>query len=842
MPIPLELRPYQKEAVASLWRYFEEGNAGHPLISMAVGTGKSLVMAKLAQDIMQYPDTTIAVIAPSQILVEQNYNELKKLWPEAPAGIYCAGLGRKDTHYPIIFGTIQSMYRAASRLPAIEIGIVDESHGIPHSQEGMWHTYINAQKIRNPDLRIIGLSGSPYRMSTGRLDEGKDKLFDKVVFEYSLKDGIEDGYLSPLITKDTKRHFDLSGVRTRSGDYVQDDLQKAVNKDDINKAVVKESIELAGDRKGWLFFCTGIEHSEEIARILREEGIGAVSITSKNSDEFCKESIEKFRQGRLQALVSVSMLDTGLNVPMISFIADVCPTKSPGRLVQRYGRGARKAEGKENCIAEGELVLTDKGLIPIESVTIEMKVWDGVDFVTHGGSVFCGEQEVITYAGLTATKDHKVWTEKGWCAFGDCALERASISITGSGWKAIRETEGYFTGGKANRRQDKKVPYFNGMLKMWQSCLERVSVANEVRGRMSQVREATISTILAFTEMRWGKGPMRQPKKQTLQRLWRAWYRVPLSYAAGYGPVDTREFRATGRYANRQDKQRGTLRGRESPLVNKNAKYGAYTESATYSQDTCLPAEIPACKICRLNNATILLRRLYRRANTSAVVHTVTQAKRRVWDIYNAGPLHRFTVSGLLVHNCLVADYSSNLLYHGPIDQIDGRKNPNKGGEAPCKICGECMSIVAAGCRTCPDCGHKFLFVEKQKFTATAYSGAILSSDAQAGVPQEIPVTGVRYSIHQKEGKPDSLKVTYQSGVFDVSEWIHFSLPGDFKARAEKWWRARSGMQCPMSAKQAIVFKDRLAVPDKVIVKKNGKYYNVVGYRWKQPEVSLRYL
>ncbi len=522
----MQLRPYQEKAVASLWRYFEEGNTGHPLISMAVGTGKSLVMAKLAQDIMQYPNTTIAVIAPSQILVEQNYNELKRLWPKAPAGIYCAGLGRKDTHYPIIFGTIQSMYRAKSKLPTIEIGIVDESHGIPHSQEGMWRTYINEQKARNPDLRIIGLSGSPYRMSTGRLDEGKDKLFDKVVFEYSLKDGIDEGYLSPLITKDTKQHFDLSGVRTRSGDYAQDDLQKAVNKDDINRAVVKESINLAGNRKGWLFFCTGIEHSEEIARILREEGIKAVSITSKDSDEFCKKSIEEFRRGEIQALASVSMLDTGFNVPMISFIADVCPTKSPGRLVQRYGRGARKAEGKENC---------------------------------------------------------------------------------------------------------------------------------------------------------------------------------------------------------------------------------------------------------------------------------------------------------------LIADYSSNLLFHGVIDKIDGRRKPKGKGEAPIRICEECATINHAAARKCIDCGFEFPRNDIAKFSSKASTAPILSSDNVIHEPQTLQVDSVSYGLHVKEGRPDSMRVTYSCGLLRISEWIHFQIN---ISRGERWWKSRSSYPLPKTAKQALVFSKSLKTPSAIIVKQNGKYLNVENYLW----------
>ena len=65
------------------------------------------------------------------------------------------------------------------------------------------------------------------------------------------------------------------------------------------------------------------------------------------------------------------------------------------------------------CIAEGSLVLTDRGLVPIEKVGIADKVWDGVEFVRHDGVVYKGQKEVMFYDGLTATPDHKVWASFG---------------------------------------------------------------------------------------------------------------------------------------------------------------------------------------------------------------------------------------------------------------------------------------------------------------------------------------------------------------------------------------------------------------------------------------------
>lgn len=92
------------------------------------------------------------------------------------------------------------------------------------------------------------------------------------------------------------------------------------------------------------------------------------------------------------------------------------------------------------CIAEGQLVLTDRGLTPIERVSLNHKVWDGVDYVGHDGVIYRGQKEVITYDGLTATKDHLVWVEgeSGPIRFKDAATSGAHILRSGAGRKTIR--------------------------------------------------------------------------------------------------------------------------------------------------------------------------------------------------------------------------------------------------------------------------------------------------------------------------------------------------------------------------------------------------------------------
>ena len=87
------------------------------------------------------------------------------------------------------------------------------------------------------------------------------------------------------------------------------------------------------------------------------------------------------------------------------------------------------------CIAEGELVLTDRGLVPIQNVTLSHRVWDGREWVAHDGVVYRGEKEVVTYGGLTATPDHMVFIEGSDrpVQFGDAAARGARLLQSGAG-------------------------------------------------------------------------------------------------------------------------------------------------------------------------------------------------------------------------------------------------------------------------------------------------------------------------------------------------------------------------------------------------------------------------
>lgn len=360
-----ELRPYQREAVENTLLKWSAGiRAG--LIVLPTGTGKSLVIAELCKRARAANDRVL-VVTDSGELVDQNSAELAKLWPDAAFGINAAGLGRRDTKEPIIFANIASVYKDPGALGRRSTVLVDEAHMIPHKDTGMYHQLFAALRHAAPEMRIVGLTATAYRLSSGRLDEayGDQKpLFEEIFFEKPITYFFEEGFLSPLITRPGRQELKTTGVKVR-GDFVIRDLDREVNIDAITERCVAEMYSMGSDRKRWLSFGVSVSHASRIAHYVAAGGraCGVVSADEKRCGVFeIKDGlvdfsqtprdalIEMFRAGRIPAISNYGVLTKGFNVREIDLIGLFRPTLSPGLFIQMIGRGTRTAEGKSNCL------------------------------------------------------------------------------------------------------------------------------------------------------------------------------------------------------------------------------------------------------------------------------------------------------------------------------------------------------------------------------------------------------------------------------------------------------------------------------------------------------------
>ena len=347
----INLRPYQQEAIDAVLDYWSKGG-GSPLVDMATGTGKSVVIAMLIKRLIeQYPGMRILSLVHVRELVQQNVRALFNVWPNAPLGINSAGLGRRDRRSQILFASIQSVARDdAYSLGERHLILVDESHLIPRAGNGQYLTLIGRLREAVPDLRVAGFTATPYRLDSGRLDKGDERMFDDVVYSYDIGRGVDDGFLSPLVSRATDSVIDVSNVARRGGEFVSGALEAAANVNAITQAACDEIVERGADRKSWLAFCAGVSHAEAVRDALRERGIIAETVTGETPKGERDRIINSFKEGRIRALTNANVLTTGFDAPSVDMIAMLRPTLSTSLYVQMLGRGTRLANEKENCL------------------------------------------------------------------------------------------------------------------------------------------------------------------------------------------------------------------------------------------------------------------------------------------------------------------------------------------------------------------------------------------------------------------------------------------------------------------------------------------------------------
>jgi superfamily II DNA or RNA helicase len=305
---PFTPRYFQNDAVTATMDYWKAGG-GNALVEMATGTGKSPTIGLLTKLLMTtFPGFRILMLVHVKELVEQNALALLKFWPTAPIGINSAGIGRRDTAHPILYGSIQSLWRHPELLGDRDLVIIDEAHLVPKKAVGMYRSLLGALLQARPDMRICGFTATPFRLDSGRLDRGPDKLFDKVVYRYTITQGIDDGYLAPLVPLRMDNEMDVSGLRRAGGDFTDATVAAAADNDAVIQAAAKELVQHGENRRSWLSFCCGVEHAEKMRDATTALGITSATITGTTSNVERAQIIAGFKSGRIRHLTNAMVL------------------------------------------------------------------------------------------------------------------------------------------------------------------------------------------------------------------------------------------------------------------------------------------------------------------------------------------------------------------------------------------------------------------------------------------------------------------------------------------------------------------------------------------------------
>jgi DNA polymerase I-like protein with 3'-5' exonuclease and polymerase domains len=322
------------------------------------------------------------------------------------------------------------------------------------------------------------------------------------------------------------------------------------------------------------------------------------------------------------------------------------------------------------CIAGGQKVLTDRGLIPIERVGYHDRVWDGQEFVFHQGVICQGFKEVIEYDGLTATPDHKVWLKDGTVSTLEGARSaRRQLAHTEVGGIAIRFLETELGRNPPARPTSRKV-HLRDMRGMWTYARSDVEQFVAEKNNELYLQENLSRSTLhnAFEEMAGHPSAMQQPKQRVVPKLWRTWHRVQVWLRERVSRLRFKEtptsfLQKSGHW---QEEQRRPLRegqstagDPESELTQQALKsVRGVSRAFGYARGLVRPAETRLSRLqAQPNTHTQFGCSWGSVAGNTPKNPTETlekEGKKYAWvfDILNAGPRRRFTVSGRLVSNC----------------------------------------------------------------------------------------------------------------------------------------------------------------------------------------------
>lgn len=327
-------------------------------------TGKSLVLAQIAKDSVEKWNGRVLILAHVKELLEQNADKIRKLCPELKIGIYSAGLRSRDTTEQVIVAGIQSVYNKACELDAFDLVIVDEAHLISSEGDGMYRTFLADMKVINPHVRVIGLTATPFRLKGGLICK-PENILNEICYEAGLKEMIQQGYLSPLISRAGRAEANLANLHIRGGEFISDEVAAAMDNDALVTSACREIVELTRDRKSVLIFTASVDHCKHVAeKIQAFSGKECAIVTGDTSPAERAEIIARFKgefipadlfgtpKPPLKFLANVNVLTTGFDAPNTDCVVMLRPTNSPGLLIQCAGRGTRLSPetGKSNCL------------------------------------------------------------------------------------------------------------------------------------------------------------------------------------------------------------------------------------------------------------------------------------------------------------------------------------------------------------------------------------------------------------------------------------------------------------------------------------------------------------
>jgi superfamily II DNA or RNA helicase len=339
-------RDYQLEAEAAVRR--ELSRVGSTLLVLPTGTGKTVVMARLAAG---WERGNVLLLAHRIELLDQAAEKLSHelgYLPVVEQGERAMDVGCLWQGGAVLVGSVQTLANESRRAKfgrhPFDLVLIDEAH---HATAASYTRVIDHFRALNPQLKVLGVTATPKRADETALG----LVFDTLAYEMPIWDGIELGWLVPVeqeyvaVDEVDFSHVGLGKNEVGESDLKAQDLEAVLVEEEALHALARPIAEKAGERQ-CLVFTSGVAHAHGLAAVLNRYRQGsAKAVDGRTDKKERREAVEAFSRGGLQFLTNFGVFTEGFDAPSTSLVAMGRPTKSVGLYTQMLGRGTRPLPG-----------------------------------------------------------------------------------------------------------------------------------------------------------------------------------------------------------------------------------------------------------------------------------------------------------------------------------------------------------------------------------------------------------------------------------------------------------------------------------------------------------------
>ncbi len=343
----MQLRPYQRDAVEAVIAARHQG-VRRMVLALPTGAGKTVIFSELIRR-ARHP---VLVLAHREELLDQARDKIETALRRSGDRIRQVAIERGQQRAPksaaVVVASIRSLHEdRIGRVMAgrdIRLVIYDECHHAVADKNREVLEQLGALHDDWPGT-LVGLTATTRR-ADGR---GLDEIFERIVYQRSLREMIDDGYLRPLRGLRIDTGVDIGAVPVHGEDFDDAALEEAIDIESRNQLVARSIQELARDRRT-IAFCVGVRHAENLCAALVELGVPAGIVCGQMPRADRRRTLEAFARGRLRVITNVGVLTEGFDDPGVSAIAMVRPTRSESMYLQCVGRGMRRHPDADDCL------------------------------------------------------------------------------------------------------------------------------------------------------------------------------------------------------------------------------------------------------------------------------------------------------------------------------------------------------------------------------------------------------------------------------------------------------------------------------------------------------------